>query len=239
MEDFNQYWEKHKEDYSLRLPQRGIESRLVLFEKDLKDKKVLHLGCSDWPDTSSKIENKKLLHQHIANSTKELYGIDASSEGINFMKESGIEDVFVGDIYNLHNDENIINKKFDVLLISEIIEHLVNPGLALESIKNYILKTNPECKIIFTVPNYHNFYFNFLYGLRGREVVHYDHKFYFSYRTFRTLLENFGYRVDDFYFITYGAGLKTLQGKILSKTVLRFFKSMAPYLYFKCNINGK
>ncbi len=239
MENFNQYWEKHKNDYSLKLPKKGIESRLVLLEKDLKDKRVLHLGCSDWPDTEDKVKNKTLLHQYITPFTKELYGVDYSEESVNIMKEHGIKDVFVGDIYNLHNDENILNKKFDVLLISEIMEHLVNPGLALESIKKYILKTNPECKVIFTIPNYHNFFFNFLYGLRGQEVVHYDHKFYFSYRTFRNLLETYDYKVNDFCFITYGGGLKTLKGKILSKTILRLFRSMAPYLYFKCHLNGK
>lgn len=240
MENFNQHWEKHKNDYSLKLPKRGIESRLVLFEKDLRDKKVLHLGCSDWPDTEDKTRDRKLLHQYIASFTKELCGIDASKEGINIMKEGGIRDVFVGDIYNLHNDENIVNRKFDVLVISEIMEHLVNPGLALESIRKYILKTNPECEVIFTVPNYQNFYFSFLSGLRGQEIVHPDHKFYFSYRTFRNLLENFGYKVEDFFFVTYGGGLKTLKGRILSKTILKFLRAMAPYLYFKCHVeDGK
>jgi hypothetical protein len=239
METDNQYWEGHKNDNCLKLPAGGIQSRIVLFEKHLKGKRVLHLGCSDWPYTEEKTKNKKLLHQYISGFTKELYGIDSCLESINIMRKNGIKDVFVGDIYNLYNDENIINKKFDVLVVSEIIEHLVNPGLALESVKKYILKTNPKCEIIFTVPNYHNFYFTFLSGLRGQECVHPDHKFYFSYRTFRNLIENFNFKVDDFYFVTYGAGLKTLKGRILSGTILKFLKCMAPHLYFKCSINNE
>lgn len=236
MKNFNFYWEEHKRDYSLDLPKTGVQSRLVLFEQNLKNKKVLHLGCADWPDTAEKTKNNTLLHQYLAGFTKEIYGIDYCKEGIKIMKQGGIKNVFVGDIYNLHNDENILNEKFDVLVISEIIEHLVNPGLALESIEKYILKTNPECEIIFTVPNYHNFFFSFMSGLRGKEVVHYDHKFYFSYRTFRGLIENYKYKVNNFHFITYGGGLKTVRGKILSKTILRILYALAPYLYFKCTI---
>jgi len=239
MEEYNRYWEDHKKDYSINLPKKGIQSRLVLFEKDLRNKRVLHLGCSDWPDTEDKTKNKTLLHQYISGFTQELYGIDYCEESIKIMKDGGIKDVFVGDIYNLHNDENVLNKKFDVLVISEIIEHLVNPGLALESIEKYILKTNSDCEVIFTVPNYHNFFFSFMSGLRGKEAVHYDHKFYFSYRTFRGLLENYMYKVEDFHFVTYGKGLKTLKGKILLKTLLRFFYGMAPYLYFKCFVKNE
>jgi len=238
MEEFNKYWEDHKNDYSIKLPKREIKSRLVLFEKHLKNKKVLHIGCSDWPDTEEKAKNKNLLHQYLANFTSELYGLDSSEEGIGIMKKYGIKNVVVGDIYDFYNDKNFTEKKFDVLVVSEVIEHLLNPGLALESIEKYILKTNPGCEIIFTVPNYHNFFFTFLSGLRSREIVHYDHKFYFSYRTFRNLLESYNYRVEDFWFVTYGAGLTKTKGKILSKTALWFFRTMAPYLYFKCSIKN-
>jgi len=236
MEKFNKYWQEHKNDYSLDLPKRGIRSRLILFRKHLKDKRVLHIGCSDWPDTEEKIKDKTLLHQYLADFAKELYGMDYSQESVDIMQKSGIKNVFKGDIYHLHNDINFIDKKFDVLVISEVVEHLLNPGLALGSIKEYILKTNPNCEVIFTVPNYHNFFFSFLSGLRGKEIVHPDHKFYFSYRTFRNLLENYNFKVNDFYFATYGQGIATLKGKILSKTILPFFQFTAPYLYFKCYI---
>jgi len=235
MKNYNQYWKQNKNNYFINLPKRGIKSRLILFKKHLKNKKVLHIGCSDWPYVEEKIRNKKLLHQYISDFTNELYGMD--SEGIDIMKKNDIKNVFFGDIYSLYKDENFVNKKFDLLLVSEIIEHLLNPGLALESIKQYVLKTNLQCEVIFTVPNYHNFFFNFISGLKCREIVHPDHKFYFSYRTFRNLLETCGFEINDFYFVTYGEGIKTLKGKILSKTILLPFQCMTPYLYFKCNVN--
>ena len=236
MEEYNQYWEKHKNDYAVELPKRGIQSRLNLFRKHLKNKIVLHIGCSDWPDTEEKIENKDLLHQYLGNIAAELYGLDVSAESVGIMKKGEIKNVFAGDLYFLHNDKNLSDKKFDALLISEVIEHLVNPGLALESIRKYVLKTNPKCEVIFTVPNYQNLWYNFTSGLTGKEVVNSDHKYYFSYRTFRTLIENYNFEVNDFYFATYGEGMETLKGRIFVKLFSKIFQCLLPYLYFKCHV---
>jgi len=232
----NNYWKENKNSNCLLLPRTGLNSRLDLFSKDIFGKKVLHIGCSDWPDTSDKLKAGTLLHQYLNKFASELYGLDISKEGIDIMAGSGAKNVFFGDIYYLHNNNNLLNKKFDILVVSEIIEHLLNPGIALDSIKKYIVATNPKCKIIFTVPNYHNFFFSFLSGIFCRETVHPDHKFYFSYRTFRNLIESCGFKVEDFYFATYGKGVKTLKEKILAKIFLPIFQCMLPHLYFRCSV---
>ncbi len=240
MGQYNQYWEEHKKDVCLDLPRRGIRSRFDLLKEYLTNKSVLHIGCSDWPLTEDKVKTKDLLHQFLESITRELYGIDTSVEGISIMQKSGIENIFLGDIYNLHNDKNLLSERFNILLISEVIEHLTNPGLALESVRTYILKTNPKCKVIFTVPNYHNYWFNIYFGLRNKEVVHHDHKFYFSYRTFRTLIENYDFEVEDFYFILLYKYPQATKKRIILRLLSKISPCMAPYLYFKCHIsNGK
>jgi len=241
MEKHNQYWKQHKNDYCINLPKRGIKSRLDLFREHLVNKNVLHIGCTDWPDTEDEVERKELLHQYLENITgsSEPFGIDTSVEGIKIMQKSGIKDVFTGDIYNLHNDKNLLNKRFDTLLIPEVIEHLVNPGLALESVKTYILKTNPTCEVIFTVPNYHNLWYNLLSGLKNKEVVHPDHKFYFSYRTFRTLIENYNFEVDDFYFVLYFKYPTDRLKRVFLKVLSKVSPSVGTYLYFKCHISNE
>ncbi len=239
MEEYNQYWEQHKKDSCIDLPKRGIKSRLDIFKEYLINKNVLHIGCSDWPDTEEKINKKELLHQYLENITAGLYGIDVDEEGIMTMQKSGFRYVFIGDIYNIHNDKNLSNKKFDVLLISEVMEHLTNPGLALESVKRYILKTNPRCEVIFTVPNYHNFWRNIVLGLKCKEVVHFDHKYYFSYRTFRALIESYNFQVDDFYFVLYGKYPQTIKGQIYLKLLSKISPCIATYLYFKCHMPMK
>ena len=236
MEHYNQYWKEHKNDVCLNLPKKGIRSRFDLLKDHLTNKSVLHIGCSDWPLTEEKVKIKDLLHQFLESITRELYGIDTSVEGLNIMKESGIKNIFFGDIDNLHNEKKLLDKRFDVLLIPEVIEHLANPGLALESVRAYVLKTNPKGTIIFTVPNYQNYWYNIILGLRNKEVVHYDHKFYFSYRTFRTLIENYDFEVEDFFFILYFKYPQTVKKRLLLKLLSKISPCMAPYLYFKCHI---
>jgi 2-polyprenyl-3-methyl-5-hydroxy-6-metoxy-1,4-benzoquinol methylase len=237
MGQYNQYWKEHKNDVCLNLPKKGIRSRFDLLKEHLTNKSVLHIGCSDWPLTEDKVKTKDLLHQFLENITKELYGIDTSMEGLRIMKENGIKNIFFGDIYNLHNEKKLLDKRFDVLLIPEVIEHLTNPGLALESVRTYILKTNPKCKIIFTVPNNHNFWYNAYFGLRNKEVAHYDHKFYFSYRTFRNLIDNYDFEVEDFFFILYFKYPQTLKKRLIIRLLSKISPCMVPYLYFKCQIS--
>jgi len=237
VEQHNQYWKEHKNEVYFKLPKKGIRSRLDLLKEHLANKSVLHIGCSDWPQTEDKIKRKSLLHQYLENISAQLYGIDTSVEGISIMQKVGIKNIFFGDIYNLRNDKNLLNKRFDILLISEIIEHLTNPGLALEAVRTYVLKTNPKCEVIFTVPNYPNFWYNVKFGLRNKEVVHPDHKFYFSYRTFRTLIENYDFKVEDFYFILYYKYPQTTKKRIIFRLLSKISPCMAPYLYFKCHIS--
>lgn len=239
MDEYNQYWKQHKNDFALNLPKRDIKSRLDLFKEHLINKNVLHIGCSDWPDTEEKIKKGNLLHQYLGDIITELYGIDIDEEGISMMQKNGFRNVFIGDIYNLHTNKKLFDKKFDVLLIPEVIEHLTNPGLALNSIKTYILKNNPKCEVIFTVPNYHNLWYNVLFVLKNKEGVHFDHKFYFSYRTFRTLIECYNFGVDDFYFVLYEKYPQTIKGRIFFKFLSKISPSMVPYLYFRCRVNNE
>ena len=236
MDYYNQYWEEHKDDVYLSLPKEGIQSRYALFKKHLKNKRVLHIGCADWPFTQDKIRSNDLLHQYLDNIATEICGIDTSFEGISIMQESGINNIAVGDIYNLHKNKNLLKRQFDVVLISEVIEHLANPGLALESIRSYCLTTNPGCNVILTVPNYHNLWQYILLGLRNKEVVHPDHNFYFSYRTFRTLLERYNFKVNGFCFVYYYQYPESIKRAIAYRILSHIAPCMAPYLYFKCII---
>jgi len=204
-----------------------------LFRAVLPGKKVLHVGCTDWPFTKEKLRNGELLHQRFGDLTADLYGLDIEGSGIEMMQDQGIKNLFVQDICSICENESLMGIKFDCIVISEVIEHLTSPGQALSSIREYVTWTNPECEIIFTVPNYQNFLYQIRLGLQGKECVHPDHKFYFSYRTFRTLLEQSGFRITGFHFIIYTERSNRFGG-IPLKIVSRFFPALAPHLYFTC-----
>lgn len=227
------YWNIHSKDFCITLPHTGIRSRMDLFRATLPGKKVLHVGCTDWPFTMEKLKTGELLHQMFGELTSDLYGLDIESPAIEMMQHEGIQNLFVWDICRICENESLMRTKFDYIVISEVIEHLVNPGQALTSIRKFVSKTNPAAEIIFTVPNYQNFFSPIFLGLWGKECVHPDHKYYFSYRTFRTLLEQCGFRVKDFHFIIYTERSNRYRG-IPLKIASRFFPALAPHLYFTC-----
>jgi len=235
MTDYNDYWDIHSKDFCINLPKTSISSRMDLFRAVLPGKKVLHVGCTDWPFTNEKIRNGELLHQMFAEITTDLYGLDIEAPAIEIMQQKGIPNLVALDICSICTNDFLMGKNFDYIVISEVIEHLANPGQALSSIHEFVSRTNPVCKIIFTVPNYQNFLIQIILGLQGKECVHPDHKYYFSYRTFRTLLEHCGFHVTDFQFIIYTERSHRLGG-IPLKTASRFFPALAPHLYFVCSI---
>lgn len=237
-DNYDEYWNEHKNDVCINVPKKGIRSRYELFREHIHNKSVLHIGCSDWPFTWEKIQSRDLLHQYLENIAGELYGIDASADGIKVMQQGGFSNVFVDDICNLDKNTTLLSKKIEVILLSEVIEHLANPGLAFEAVKKFIDNSNRRCEIIFTVPNYHNLWLYFLLGLRNKEVVHPDHNFYFSYRTFRTLLERYNFEVNDFCFVYYYQYPESIARSIVYPVLSHVAPCMAPYLYFKCHVGG-
>lgn len=55
-----------------------------------KGRKVLHIGCTDWPYTEEKIENGTLFHDKLVKVAKKVVGIDISEEGVKVMRKGGI-----------------------------------------------------------------------------------------------------------------------------------------------------
>lgn len=236
IKEINNYWKKNKGNDRIDLPKVKIQSRFDIFDNLLKDKSVLHVGCTDFPYTQQEINKKTLLHLHFSNICKDLYGIDIAESGLSIMKECGLKNIMKQDIYTLHENKELLNKKFDVIVVSEVLEHLLNPGIALGSIKKYVLKTNPNAEIIFTVPNVNNFLVNTYLSLKNKEHVHHDHKYYFSYKTFRKLIEEYNYQTNFFSFIIYNKYPNKLYKKAILNLISNISPSLTPHLLFKCKV---
>lgn len=178
----------------------------------IQGKKVLHLGCADWPFTQSKVVEGSLLHQKMLYVAKDCVGIDLEPEGIRMMQEAGIENIFVG------NSElslfETLGQKFDVIVAGEIIEHILNVGLFLESIKTVC---HEDSILIITTVNFAPIK-KLPRLLLKEEVVHPDHVYYFSVSTLSCLLLKSGYQVEEWatYWWTVGT-ISHLANKILSR----------------------
>ncbi len=165
-------------------------SRLDSLTKEIKKYHtkgtILDIGCGD------SFFDKSLLNTDI--NIKKIYGID-----IYLDKKIDINRYYVVNDYN-----KLKGKKFDTIIMFDVLEHIENDGLFLSNIVNSLLKDNG--KIIMTIPA-HQFLFSnhdtYLkhyrrYNIKmiknlckktNYKIVNY-HYFYFSLFLFRLLFRN-------------------------------------------------
>jgi SAM-dependent methyltransferase len=180
-----------------------LVDRVEFIKKMCEGKKVLHLGCTNFPYTNESIENNMLLHFDLKKVSGELHGFDFDLDGLEILKQAGETNLHRGDLEKL--DEVDLNETFDVIVAGEMIEHLSNPGLFLRGIKRFM---NKKTNLLITTINAYSGMRFFIYGLRGKggenEPVHPDHVAYYSYRTLKLVLEREKLNVANFYFYDVG-----------------------------------
>lgn len=176
----------------------------VDFIKDIcAGKKVLHLGCANYPYTQNSIDNEMLLHFDLAKTARELYGFDFDQPGIDILTKHDTKNLYRADLEKL--DEVLLNETFDVIVAGEMIEHLNNVGLFLDGIQRFM---TADTRLLLTTINAYCGMRFFWYGLRGKrgeqEPVHPDHIAYYSYSTLSVLLQRHSFIVDQFLFYDIG-----------------------------------
>lgn len=166
-------------------------------------KRVLHLGCTNWPYTEDSLAKGTLLHSGIRERCSELYGIDADEAGLELLREKGFENLYAANLEALEDCE--ITSTFDLVIAGEMIEHLNNPGLFLNGIKRFLA---PGSDLLITTVNAYCFVRNVLYAFKGHggenEPVHPDHVAYYSYWTLSLLLKRHGYENTEILFYDIG-----------------------------------
>jgi 2-polyprenyl-3-methyl-5-hydroxy-6-metoxy-1,4-benzoquinol methylase len=180
-----------------------VVDRVTFIKEQCQGKKVLHLGCTNYPYTSESLKNNDLLHFRLAEISGELYGFDFDQKGLDILSENGTKNLYLADLEKL--DEVDLNETFDVIVAGEMIEHLSNVGLFLRGIKRFM---HTETKLIITTINAYGALRFAIYALRGnggiKEFVHPDHVAYYSYSTLRLVISRENLEVKDFYFYNIG-----------------------------------
>lgn len=176
--------------------------RLSFLRDNCDGKRVLHLGATDAPYTKEAVVKDRLLHNHIGQVSSYLIGMDINRDMIKWLANScGIQNIKEGDIEKI---EDYPEQDFDVIIAGEILEHLSNPGKALDGIRSII---KPNCKLIITVPNAYSFKGFVRVLMRKHELIHPDHALHHSPHTLKALLERHGFTVETYFsFVNGGTG---------------------------------
>jgi len=177
-------------------------------------KDVLHIGCTDSPLTTVVWKRGDLLHLRLENVAKSLIGVDLDVESLDFLKRHGISNVIE------MNAENItLDRKFDVIVAGDVLEHMNNPGLFLQQVPSLL---NKDGLLVLSVPIASAFASIFSVWLTGTERVHQDHCFYFSPKTLSTLCYRYDLLPVSLFFVNaksteFGGAFINLLRKILIK----------------------
>lgn len=145
-------------------------------------KTVLDIGCGVG-DFASVLHKKGYI----------VWGVDISEDALRQADEF-LEDSFCFNVEDEQWSAELMSKKFDVIIASEVIEHLFHPELLLKKLK---LLLNPGGKIIITTPNFlfwknrlKMFFGNFKYQNSG--LLDFGHIRFFTIDGARTTFLNVG-----------------------------------------------
>lgn len=115
-------------------------------------------------------------------------GLDNNEEAVRFCAEMGLGEVRLGDICALP----FANSSFDLILATDVIEHVEDERLALREIARVL---RPGGKVLITVPA-----FDILWGLQDRVAHHFRR---YRLRPLRGQIEQAGLRLLQMFYFNY------------------------------------
>lgn len=178
----------------MHVPRMPVVDRDKWLVDLVKDKSVLHVGCTDHPITVEKIANGRILHAQLLKSAKQVTGLDYDNEGIDRLRE-----LFPGQRFVSHNAEELPAcealklDRFQMVVAADVVEHLSNFGRFLEGVKPLL---EDGGALVMTTPSAFSIKRMVPMMLMGVERVHPDHTAYYSLATLKRLLSRHGFEID-------------------------------------------
>ena len=197
-----------------------IKDRFSVIEPYVKGKDVLDIGCVDARTGGEKKYKSTGLHIFLKGRAHFLMGVDSDKGGVIAMKNEGYN-VTQADAERLN-----LGRRFDTVVAGEILEHLSNPGLFLESVKGHL---NDGGTLIITTPNAFGIT-NFFRILRKNSIkVHGGHTCWYDPVTLAQLLGRHFFKVEEMFFSNKRKWYKRRYFFKLKYQIPKFFTMVRPY----------
>ena len=166
--------------FKQRVPLARVDDRMDLFRQHCTGKKVLHVGCTDYPI----FDSANNLHIQLNSICAQLDGLDLDELGLDELRL-----VVPGRYFTRTED---ITEHYDVLLVPETIEHVDDLSVFFKALAgidfDLCLITAPNA---FLPTDNGNFFENSGTYLTYVEHVHPDHNMWFSPYTLRRCITKF------------------------------------------------
>jgi len=166
-----------------------LEPGLITMLYAAQNKTILDIGCG----------NGYFVNALIANGYK-AYGIDASDKGIEQARKTNPDAFFVMDVSSNELPPEIRSIKFDIVISTEVIEHLYDPAAFILFCRSIL---NPGGEIIISTP-YHGYLKNLMLSLFNKWDEHITplwlggHIKFWSRKTLSKILNDNGFSVKEF-----------------------------------------
>ncbi len=189
-------------EFRHRLPRASLSpDRAGWVLHECAGKRVVDVGCVSSGLLEERVSWGTLLHARLAATASSILGIDIDIQGLERLKQMGFANLIAADLSisseSVIREAERVMKGCDVIVCGEILEHVPNAGGLLKGVAEVARAFGAYAVI--TVPNAFSIR-SMLAVLAGTEIVHPDHKYYFSWRTLKTLLEHSGLEIVETHF---------------------------------------
>ena len=147
------------------------------------------------------------VHNLLRGRTENVWGIDLEFDETRL---PGPKDRYM----KASAEDFSLPQKFDVIFAGDIIEHLSNPGLFLDSARRHLASGGT---LVLTTPNAFNLFNIAEKFSKDEPTVNSDHTFYFNKKTLIKLLEKNGWKADE---VSYLYSLELTHKESLKKKLL-------------------
>jgi len=186
-------------EYKLRIKRAKVAEKQAKIVELCTSKTVLDVGCVGQDINYS---NPNWLHNQIKRVCTGIDGVDIDSEGVNALREKGLSVFLLDELLSL-------NKKYDIVMMADVIEH-VNDPVAFLSFYSALLNENG--KMIITTPNAHavrNFTSIFLWNNYSLNA---EHTMWLCPKTMLEISRRAGLKFSDFWWLNEYFKISDLKG---------------------------
>ncbi len=167
--------------------------RVAAIRSRCAGRSVLHVGCTNFPNTAAKIASRTLLHAQVASVASVLHGIDIDEPGLELLRQAGHTAVFRIDAKRLAEPHPALLPAYDVVLLADVIEHVEDPGDVLLGARS---RLRPGGELVLSTVNAFYFY-GMLRVMLGAEVSHPEHVASYTQSNLRELFARTGFTVRE------------------------------------------
>jgi 2-polyprenyl-3-methyl-5-hydroxy-6-metoxy-1,4-benzoquinol methylase len=164
--------------------QESVENASSFIIELCREKSVLDVGCCG---SDAAIQDHP-FHAEIAKTASYALGVDLFEQGIKKFQELGL-DASVQNAEDLKLDK----EDFDLAIVSELIEHVSNPGLVLDSIYKHLRIGG---NVLITTPNPFGFGTIVRRLVYGNSPVNSDHVTWYDPIFLAFLVRRSGFQVE-------------------------------------------